>query len=160
MKTKSYLICVVILMFLAVPAVFGQKAGTMKPTYDAKLAKKLGGDDNGMRGYVFVMLRTGPNDGKYKGKDREDLFAGHMANIGRLADMGKLIVAGPFDKNDRGYRGIFILNTTSVEEAQKLVETDPTVKAGVLVADITPWWATASLMMVPEVHPKIIIPTK
>jgi uncharacterized protein YciI len=138
---------------------FGQE--TVKkdtPTYDAELAKHLGGNDNGMKGYIFVMLRTGPKDGDFKGKDREDLFAGHMANIGRMADMGKLIVAGPFDKNDRGYRGVFIFNVATVEEAQKLVETDPTIKAGILVADIVPWWATAALMAIPEIHPKIMKP--
>jgi uncharacterized protein YciI len=81
-----------------------------------------------------------------------------MANIGRMADMGQLIVAGPFDKNDRGYRGVFIFNVATVEEAQKLVETDPTIKAGILVADIVPWWATAALMAIPEIHPKIMKP--
>jgi uncharacterized protein YciI len=138
---------------------FGQE--TVKkdtPKYDAELARHLGGNDNGMKGYIFVMLRTGPKDGDFKGKDREDLFAGHMANIGRMADMGKLIVAGPFDKNDRGYRGVFIFNVATVEEAQKLVETDPTIKAGILVADIVPWWATAALMAIPEIHPKIMKP--
>ena len=54
------------------------------PAYDAELAKSLGGNDNGMRKYVFVVLRTGPNKVP-AGAERPDMFAGHMANIQRLA---------------------------------------------------------------------------
>src|SRR5688572_15491154 len=93
--------------------------------YDAALAKELGGDEMGMKQYVLVILKTGPNDTSIKGKQRENIFAGHMANIGRLADEKKLAVAGPFGKNDKGYRGLFILNVASVEEAQRLADTDP-----------------------------------
>ena len=50
---------------------------------------------------------------------------GHMDNINRLAKEGKLIVAGPFE----GGGGIFILNTTSVEEATQWLSTDPGVQA-------------------------------
>lgn len=53
------------------------------PGYDAELAAKLGGDEHGMRNYVFVILKTGPNDANFKDKARADLFAGHMTNIGR-----------------------------------------------------------------------------
>ena len=128
---------------------------TLMPSYDAQLAAKLGGDEHGMRNYVFVILKTGPNDANFKDKARAELFAGHMANIGRLADLGKLAVAGPFGKNDNGFRGIFILAVATIAEAQKLVETDPAVKAGVFIADMTPWYGSASLMATPEIHKKI-----
>lgn len=49
---------------------------------------------------------------------------GHMANINRLAKEGKLIVAGPFDGG-----GVFILNTTSTDEARLWLNTDPGVQA-------------------------------
>ncbi|MEP6789443.1 MAG: YciI family protein [Acidobacteriota bacterium] len=124
-------------------------------SYDAVLAKKLGADERGMKMYVLCILKTGPKDAEFKGKERDDLFAGHFANIGRLADAGKLALAGPFGKNDRQYRGLFIFAVATVEEAQKLVETDPTVKAGVLVAELTPWYGTAAVMATPEMHKKI-----
>jgi uncharacterized protein YciI len=128
------------------------------PAYDAELAKKLGGNENGMKSYVFVILKTGPKDGDFKGKERDDIFAGHMANIGRLADEGKLAVAGPFGKNDKQYRGLYIFNVATVEEAQKLVETDPAVKSGILIPDMTAWYGSASLMATPEIHKKITKP--
>ena len=136
----------------------GHTAGNVaapKPSYDAQLAAKLGGNENGMRRYVFVILKTGPNDANFTDQARADLFAGHMANIGRLADLGKLAVAGPFSENDKNYRGIFILAVATIAEAEKLVQTDPAVKAGVLLAEMTPWFGSASLMATPEIHKQI-----
>jgi uncharacterized protein len=135
----------------------GQKAAG--PAYDAELAKRLGGDKNGMKNYVVAILKTGPNDSKITGAERTEMFKGHMSNIGRLADEGKLAVAGPFGKNDATFRGIFILNTASVDEARKLVETDPVVKAGIMVVDLFPWFGSASLMATPEIHKKITAPS-
>ncbi|MFL6373272.1 MAG: YciI family protein [Pyrinomonadaceae bacterium] len=123
--------------------------------YDAALAKKVGADKYGMKSYVLVILKTGPRDAEVKGKDRDDLFAAHMANIRRLASEGKLVLAGPFGQNGETFRGLFIFNTASLAEAKAWVATDPTVKAGVLVPDFVPWYGTAALMQVNELHAKI-----
>ncbi|MEO6656193.1 MAG: YciI family protein [Pyrinomonadaceae bacterium] len=152
---KYLLMTAVILCFMMVPASAQQNKIHGKPRYDAELAKKLGADELGMRHYVFVILKTGPKDAAFKGKERDDIFAGHMANIGRLADEGKLAVAGPFEKNDKGYRGLYIFNVTTLEDAKKIVETDPAVKSGILMPDMTLWYGSASLMATPEIHKKI-----
>ncbi|HXM35992.1 MAG TPA: YciI family protein, partial [Pyrinomonadaceae bacterium] len=60
------------------------------------------------------------------------------ANINRLAQMKKLVVAGPFG-DDTSLRGIFVFRVGSLEEAQTLAATDPAVKAGRLVVDLHPW---------------------
>ena len=156
MKPLKHLISIVITVICAVSFGHAQTAEKpINPKYDSDLAKKLGGNDNGMKTYVMVILKTGPNDATIKGKDREELFKGHMANIGRLADEGKLAVAGPFGKNDRAYRGLYIFNVATVEEAQKIAETDPAIKAGIFVVESTPWYGSASLMATPEIHKKI-----
>lgn len=126
----------------------------MDSKYDAALAKRLGADERGMRMYVLALLKTGPKQFP-PGKERDELFSGHMANIGRLAKEGKLSVAGPFDKNDKNWRGLFILNVKTIEEAKRLVETDPTIKAGIFVVDLVPWYGSAALMAVNETHTKI-----
>src|SRR5439155_14135198 len=118
-------------------------------------AKKLGADDRGMKMYVLCILKTGPKDAEIKGKDSDDIFAGHFANINRLADEGKLAVAGPFGKNDKTYRGLYIFNVPTIEEAEKLVMLDPAVKAGVFVPDLTLWYGSAAMMVVNETHKKI-----
>jgi uncharacterized protein YciI len=123
--------------------------------YDAELAKKLGADERGMKMYVLCILKTGPKDADIKGDARKEIFAGHFANIGRLADEGKLAVAGPFGTNDRSYRGLYIFNVATIEEAEKLVMLDPAVKAGVFVPELTPWYGSAAMMAVTETHRKI-----
>lgn len=124
-------------------------------TYDAELAKRLGADERGMKMYVLCILKTGPKDAEIKGKEREEIFAGHFANIGRLADEGKLAVAGPFGKNDRAWRGLYIFNVATIEKAEKLVVLDPAVKAGVFVYELTPWYGSAAMMVVGETHKRI-----
>ena len=54
--------------------------------YDEALARRLGADDMGMRGYVLVVLKTGPNR-MPDGPERDAMFRDHFANIKRLADV-------------------------------------------------------------------------
>ena len=72
----------------------------------------------------------------------EEIQKGHMANINKLAEMKKLVAAGPFGDNGR-LRGIFVFRVGSLEEAKALTATDPAVQAGRLAMEIHPW-------MVPE----------
>ena len=134
-------------------------AAQTKSTYDSVLAKKLGGNANGMKNYVMVILTTGTTEIKDK-KITDSLFSGHMNNIGLMAKEGKLAVAGPFGKNDLGYRGIFILNTNDVDEAKAMVANDPAVNAGLLAAVYLKWFGSASLMATPDIHNRITKPSK
>jgi uncharacterized protein YciI len=115
------------------------------PNYDRALAEKLGGDDYGMKSYILVILKTGPNTTA----DRELIsasFRGHLDNINRLVEQGKLIVAGPLGSNDHQYRGIFILNNVaSFEEATELMQTDLAIKNGLLEVEFFNWYGSAAL---------------
>ena len=115
------------------------------PNYNKELADKLGGDDYGMKSYFLVILKTGTN----KTADKEIInasFRGHMDNINRLVQEGKLIIAGPLKKNENNYRGIFILNNIkSLEEATQLLQTDQAIKNGLLDYEIFTWFGSAAL---------------
>ncbi len=133
-----------LLLIISLVAASFISAQTTNPNYDEALAKKLGSDDFGMKNYVFVILKTGDN----KTTDKEELnklFRGHMENIQRLVDEKKLIVAGPFGENDKTWRGLFILDVKTVEEAAALVQTDPAIKAGIFAVDLVPWYGSAAL---------------
>ena len=148
------------LLALALTFIIPVAMAAEKPAFDPELAKKLGADERGMKMYVLCILKTGPKDAEIKGEERKKIFEGHFANITRLADEGKLAVAGPFDDNAKSWRGLYIFNVATIAEAEKLVLLDPAVKAGVFVADLTPWYATAALMVVPETHKRIAKPAK
>ena len=160
MKTIEYLFAIFVLGAITATGALAQgpdKAqASEKTNYDAALAAKAGADDNGMRSYIFCILKTGPKDASITDKkQRDEIFAGHMANMNRLAGEGKLALAGPFGKNDRQYRGIFIFAVATVVEAQKLVDTDPVIKSGMMIAELTPWYGSAATMFVNETHKKI-----
>ncbi len=124
-----------------------------KPPYDAQLAQKLGADKYGMKQYVMVFLKAGPT--KIKDSiERANLQNAHLKNIMKLADEGKLVVAGPF-MDDQPIEGIFILNVATVAEAKTIADTDPAVKAGTLIMELHPWYGSAALVQTPEIHKTI-----
>lgn len=129
-------------------------AQSPETTYDSTLAKSLGADAYGMKMYVFVILKTGPNQ-IADPVLRDSLFAGHFANMTRMADAGKLIVAGPMEKNDQQYRGIFILDVPDFASAETLLQNDPTIKGKVLVPEMYHWYGSAELPMYLDDHKKI-----
>lgn len=144
-----------ILMLLILTFSFaGVFAQTDNPGYDKALADSLGGDDYGMRSYIFVILKTGSAAIEDK-KMVDSLFKGHLENISRMAEAGKLIVAGPFGKNEKSYRGIFILNVKTTEEATELLQNDPAVKSKLLEPEIMKWYGSAALPMYLPQHRKI-----
>jgi uncharacterized protein YciI len=124
-----------------------------QPTYDAALAKKLKADQYGMRTYVMAFLKAGPNRNRSR-EDAQKLQQAHMANINRLSAEGKLVLAGPF-ADDGPLRGIYVFDVATVAEAEALTRTDPAIQAGSLVMELYPWYGSAALMMVNEVHAKI-----
>jgi uncharacterized protein YciI len=121
--------------------------------FDAELAKQLGADERGMKPYVLVILKTGPNKVP-AGAERDAMFKGHFANMGRLAAEKKLALAGPLDGVD-GWRGLFVLAVADIEEAKALVATDPVIIQGEMVAEYHKYYGSAGLMMVNDIHKKV-----
>lgn len=138
----------VIFSLLAVLLSFS--AFAQNPKYDAETARRLGADQRGMRSYVLVVLKTGPNK-IAAGKERDDMFAGHFANMTRLATEGKLAAAGPFDGID-GWRGLFIFAVKDIEEAKQLTATDPVIIKGEMIAEYHKWYGSAAMMDVGRIH--------
>ncbi len=127
---------------------------TTEKKFDAELAKRLGADDYGMKSYILVILKTGSNTTTDK-KFIDSCFAGHMSNMGVMVKAGKLVVAGPIGKNEKSYRGIFILNAKDFEEAKELLKGDPAVKEGLLDAELYNWYGSAALPLYLESADKI-----
>ena len=126
---------------------------TPRQAFDAELAKTVGADEYGMRGYVLVVLKTGPTP-MPAGKERDEMFKGHFANIDRLASEGKLALAGPFD-GVNGWRGLFIFAVSDIEEAKRLTATDPVISSGEMVAEYHKYYGSAALMLVNDSHNKV-----
>jgi uncharacterized protein YciI len=123
------------------------------PAYDPALAAAVGADEHGMRRYVLVILKSSSTPVP-PGPERDEMFKGHFANMQRLADAGKLVLAGPLDGVD-GWRGLFVLAVEDIEEARALVATDPVVAQGEMVPELHRYYGSAALMLVNEGHLKV-----
>jgi len=92
-----------------------------------------------MKQYFFVMLKVGPK------RDQDSLTTakiqeGHMAHLTKMYNEGKMDLAGPMlDKWET--KGICVYNVATMEEVKALVEQDPAIVSGRLVAEIHPWYA-------------------
>src|SRR5690348_17110159 len=108
LMTARALVLLAVLAAGALPLRAQTAGATPAPTAapDTALARAIGADERGMRGYVLVILKTGPQRVP-DGPERDAMFKGHFANMTRLADAGQLAVAGPLDGVD-GWRGLFV----------------------------------------------------
>jgi len=88
---------------------------------------------SGTREYTLVLLKSGPKSGQLSDEENQRAFAGHFANMERLARERKLLVAGPFGetRHDAALRGLFVLDSSTPDEARAWAQTDPTSMAGV-----------------------------
>lgn len=120
---------------------------------DSEMIQELGADELGMKKYVLAFLKAGPK----RDQDRETankLQLAHLANIGKLANEGKLILAGPFMDNGP-IRGIYVFNTESLEDAKRWTETDPAIQAGRLEMELHPWYGSASMLLINDLHARV-----
>ncbi len=97
-----------------------------------------------MTTYYMVFLYRGDKWTPERTPEVEEIQKGHLANITRLSEEGKLILAGPFMDN-KELRGIFVMKTETLEEAQELCNTDPAVIAGRLKVEIKPWYSAKGI---------------
>ena len=106
---------------------------------------------------MLVILKTGLKDAVITDKSkREELFKGHFANRSAMEESGKLKLAGPFStKNDLGYRGIFLLDIKTEEEAKVLLQNEPTIKSGIFEVEILPWYGSAAIPLHLKFHKQI-----
>lgn len=133
----------IIILFLSVLAITScQPSGPQPEKEEKKESQVKIPSEEGfeMKQYFFVMLTRG---------DRRDEITDttvinniqekHLANINRLAEMGKILVAGPFG-DETNWRGIFIFDCETQEEVENLLNTDPAIISGRLAYEIHPWW--------------------
>ena len=129
-------------------------AQTDNPKYNKQLADSLGADDYGMKMYVLVILKPGKTTIEDKQR-RDSLFLGHLQNINHLAEIGKLIAAGPIKQNEKRYEGVFILNVGTIEEANILLQTDPAIKEKMLDTELFQWYGSAALPLYLKFHDNV-----
>ena len=95
----------------------------------------------------FGFLKKGPNrkEGDDKTPEVQELQKAHIANINRLAETKKLVLAGPFG-DDGELRGVFVFRVETLREAQQLAATDPMIKIDRLKIELHSWQVPAGII--------------
>src|SRR5258705_11847765 len=114
---------------MADPAISGgHVVAELHPWWSEDVMKKTTTPQKLTTAYL-AFLKRGEKWTPEKNPATAEIQKGHMANIPRLGQMKKLVVAGPF--GDEGQlRGIFVFRVGSLEEARALASTVPAVQAG------------------------------
>jgi len=84
----------------------------------------------------FVFLTTGKSTQGVAPEAIQQKQAAHLENFGRLAKLGFLIAAGPCGDPGKITRGIVVLKSSSLQDAESMFTTDPYVSEGFMRTEI------------------------
>ena len=99
--------------------------------------------------YYIYLLKKGP---AWTGEETPELNAlqeAHLANMRRLANLGKLVINGPLLDSfatSGELRGIGALKTASFAEAHDLISTDPMVRVGHMIFELHAWMIDKNIL--------------
>jgi uncharacterized protein YciI len=87
---------------------------------------------------IFERVENAP---QYSPEKLKELQAGHLANLGKMANEGILAIAGPLLSNEKR-RGIVIFYSKDIGKIKKAISQDPLVRAKRLELKLIPWWTS------------------
>ncbi len=103
--------------------------------------------------YQLVLLERPENPTDYPEAKLREIQAAHLGHLRRMAREGHAVVAGPFgDQDDEAKRGLVLYRIGSVEEARRLAEADPAVRAGRLKVEVMTWYTEKGALAFPGVE--------
>jgi uncharacterized protein YciI len=93
--------------------------------------------------YQLGLLTRGPGWTPEQNAHTDSIQAGHMANIGRMAQAGALVAAGPFEHGGE-LRGLFVF-TPDAASLDSMLAGDPAIASGRLECRLSTWVAPPGL---------------
>ena len=112
--------------------------GTMAQESPREFSYQEGDQTFHMKSYVLCLLKSGPKRNQ-DSTEYAKLMEGHLAHFNDLAEKGKIAMVGPIDEGS-DLKGIIIFDVASIEEARKLEEQDPMIKAKRQTMELHTWW--------------------
>jgi uncharacterized protein len=103
-----------------------------------------------LESFELVMLRRPANPTEYDDATLDRIQAEHLEFHARLREQGLVVTNGPLrGQPDESLRGLTFYRVGSVDEARRIAEEDPSVKAGRLVIDVMQWLCPTGTMVRP-----------
>ena len=98
-----------------------------------------------MKRYFMVFLHAG-SERSQNASTVKQIQEAHLHHLDSLAQAGFITMVGPFGDSESPW-GIAIYDVETAEEARKLAEADPAVKANRLRVEVRPWWCAKGSML-------------
>ena len=130
-------------MLVNITTLFAQEAVKAKRAVDPifETFEYTEGDSTYVMQKYFICFYKSVADKPEISKEEETKFQeAHMNYLGKLAEEKTICISGPFHEGGE-MRGMSVYVVPTKEEAEKLANADPLVKAGRLKVEILPWWA-------------------
>jgi uncharacterized protein YciI len=103
-----------------------------------------------MMTYQLVLLKGGPNQPPPSPAEQKKMQEEHLAGLAELNAKRVAMVYGPIlVDNPAQIRGIAVLDVASADAAKAQFANDPFVKAGVMIAEVHPWYGPKGWFNVP-----------
>ena len=103
-----------------------------------------------LESFELVLLRRPADATNYPDDVLEGIQAEHLAYHARLRVSGQVVTNGPVaGQPDPSLRGLTFYRTGSLEQARRLAEADPAVKAGRLAPEVMTWYCPPGTMSRP-----------
>jgi uncharacterized protein YciI len=100
--------------------------------------------------YTLVLLRRPADAPEMSDTELDALQAQHLAYRAQLRREGVIVVNGPLgQQSDVAMRGLSIF-ACDMNEAKRLSDADPSVRAGRLAYDVMEWWVAADSLAFPD----------
>jgi uncharacterized protein YciI len=93
--------------------------------------------------YIFGFLRAHPERKEIPQEQAVEIQKGHLAHLGKMANDGVLVAAGPLGGPD--LRGVVIFRGITLAEARRIASEDPAVVNKRLYVDAAPWPGPAGI---------------
>ena len=104
-----------------------------------------------MESFQLVLLLRPADRKEIPAAEAEAIQAQHLAHLGKMAESGKMVVAGPFGaQRDESFRGACLYRVATPEEARALAEADPAVQVGRLRVEVVTWYVGKGTMTFPR----------
>lgn len=102
--------------------------------------------------YTLVLLRRPADAPEMSDAELNALQAQHLAYRAELRREGVLVANGPLgEQSDVAMRGLSIY-ACDIDEAKRLSDGDPSVRAGRLAYDVMEWWVAADSLGFPSAN--------
>ena len=103
-----------------------------------------------LEAFELVLLHRPENPPDYDDAELERIQREHLAHHAQLRASGLVVTNGPvIEPPDPSLRGLTFYRTGSLEEARRLAEADPAVRAGRLTVQIMIWYCPPGTMSKP-----------